>query len=206
MAHCGNGAKGSLGPVLGDQPARTVRKRPPAGGLRDSTGGAEGGLVLGHVTGSGAAGFQFEGLGIAVDDALQGAAGNAVGFEVGAALQGTGVADVAFDGLDQTARAQALDDVMGHATAAAQGSGGGGQHLEDLVFDRGEGTVAELALLQEVAARQQLTLAFEGVAGGEIQTTTTFQAALQRNEKFPIGDLRNLGDDCVHEALLASRK
>ena len=42
--------------------------------------------MLGHVAGGGPPGFLFEGLGMAVDDAFQGAAGDAVGFEVGPAL------------------------------------------------------------------------------------------------------------------------
>lgn len=143
---------------------------------------------------------------MAVDDALQGATGNAVGFEVGTALQGAGVADVALDGLDQASGAQALDDVVGQTATAAQGGRGRGQNVENLVFHRAEGTVAKLALLQQVTPGEQIALAFEGLSGRQVEATATFQAALQRYEKFPIGDLRNLGDDCVHEALLASRE
>ena len=51
-----------------------------------------------------------------------------------------------------------------------------------------------------------MTLAFQGGPGIHVQATAAFQAAFQGDEEFPIGDLGNLGDDCVHEALLASRE
>ena len=44
------------------------------------------------------------------------------------------MADVALHGLDQAARPQALDDVVGQPASPAQGGGGGGQHVEDLVL------------------------------------------------------------------------
>lgn len=171
-----------------------------------STRGAEGGFVLGDVAGGGPARFQFERLGMAVDEAFQGATWDAIGFEVGAAEQGAGMADIALDRLDQATQPDALDDVVRQAATTTQGCGGGGQDVEDLVLDRAEGPVAELALLLQVTPGEQMPLAFEGFARRHVQAPATFQAALQRDEEFPIGDLTNLGDDCVHEALLASRE